>query len=291
MSNATVNNISTKAMLVDLRISRWTARKQDKRATAEVAKNNSVQSGAGRYYKSLIEGGALASINRIADEARSYHYSVTLPWLDTGPRTLKATGYFDYMAAMQGFTSRFDVAVTELVNDYPLYREEAKRLLGTLFNVDDYPEVHRLKDMFAFRVNIMPLATADDFRVELGDEVTEQVKQQIAEATRETMRRGMTEAYERVRKITQAFVDRLGQPDTVFRDSLVENARDLAAVLPMLNVTDDPHLATIADRLRNDLCGFDAEQLRKDPAARREAYQKARVMDKDIADFFGGAFQ
>lgn len=284
-------NISSKAMLVDLRISRWTARKLDKRASAEVAANNAVQSGAGRYYKSLIEGDALTAINKVADLARAYHYRMTLPWLDSGPRTLKSTAYFDYMEAMQDYASQFDAAVTGLINDYPLYRQEARRLLGTLFAADDYPDTEEVKQRFGFRVRVMPLPTAGDFRVELGDGVSDEVREQIEADTRGAVKASLSEAYDRVRKVTEAFVGRLAQPGTVFRDTLVDNARELAEVLPALNFTDDPHLAAIAERLANELTRFDPVDLRKDEGARRAAYVTAKDIHKDVSDFFSGAFQ
>lgn len=284
-----MDNVSSKAMLAELRISRWTARKLDKKAAAQVAQSNAVQSSAGRYYKSLIEGDALRSINKVADEARAYHYRTTLPWSDTGPRVLSARAYFDYMGEMQNFSHRFDAAVTELVNDYPRYRQEAVRLLGALFNPDDYPDPSDIVHLFGMRVRVTPLPMANDFRVELGAETTDNIRAEIEAQTQAAVQDSMKEAYARVRKVAEAFIDRLSGSKTIFRDSLVENARDLAEVLPALNFTGDPALDALATELADKLGKHEPETLRQDPVARRETCEAARDIDKKLASLFGGA--
>lgn len=286
----TNTNIASTAMLVDLRISQWTARKTDKRAALEVAVNHNAASRSGTYYKSLIDGSALDPIKEIAGAARTYHYKMTLPWADTGPRALKSTAYFEYMQQMQAFGAMFDTAVQTLLTDYPLHRQEAKRLLGSLFNDDDYPYVHQLREKFGFRTAVTPLPTGDDFRVNLNDDVIEaKLRAEISANTNAVAGAALKDAFDRIAKVTAAFVDRLGNPDAVFRDSLVENARDLCDVLPHLNLTDDTTLSSMADRLRDKLTQFDAEQLRRDPKARRETHAEAVAMHADVMSFFGGA--
>ena len=280
-------DISSKAMLADLRISRWTARKTDKKASAEVAKNNNVQTNSGRYYKSLIEGDALTAINKVADAARAYHYRMTLPWSDAGPRVLSSLAYFDYMQTMQDFGVQFDAAVNALVQDYPLYRQEAKRLLGNLFDDADYPMPSQIPDLFGLRVRVSPLPMANDFRVELGDDVTEAVRAEIEQHTRETVQQSVNDAYQRIRKVVSAYVDRLSDPNNRFRDSLVENARDLVEVLPALNFTGDPQLTAFADELRDRLTQYEPDDLRNDPAARTKAATAARDIDARLAGLFG----
>ena len=288
----TTTNIASSAMLVDLRISVWTARKTDKRAAAEVAFNHNAASKSGTYYKSLIDGSALDPIKEIVGAARTYHYKMTLPWADTGPRALKSTAYFEYMQQMQQYGNMFRAAVQDLLNDYPLHRQEAKRLLGSLFDDTEYPYASELAGKFGFRTSVTPLPTGDDFRVNLNDEEIEaRLRAEINASTQAVASTALGDAFERIAKVTAAFVDRLSKPDSVFRDSLVENARDLCDVLPHLNLTDDPALAAMATRLRDKLTQFDAEQLRRDPKARRETHAEAVAMHADVMGFFGGAMQ
>jgi hypothetical protein len=53
-----------------------------------------------------------------------------------------------------------------------------------------------------------------------------------------------------------------------FLDSLVDNVRDLAELLPAFNFTEDPKLDTITKRIVKELCVEDAKELRKNDEAR-----------------------
>lgn len=289
-----MQNIHSSAMLVDLRISQWTARKIDKKATAEVAATHGVASSTGTYYKSVLpttntsgDKTAIEEIKKLVGEARSYHYKLTLPWFDTGPRVLSNLGYIEYMQRMQEYTAAFDALVDEFVQDYPFQREEAKRRLGTLFNEDDYPTLERVADKFSFSLNVLPIPQGSDFRCDIGEDEVDRIRKDIEASTRTTMQNSLLDAFTRVRDVTEAFVDRLQFEDTVFRDTLVGNAKELSSVLPKLNFTGDPKLAMICDELEARLCAYTPNELRNNMQARRETYEAALDMKKDLAAFFG----
>lgn len=289
--NAIVNNtvnIHGRAMLVTLNIAQWSARKIDKKAAAEVALDNSVQSTKGTYYKSLVEGGALDEIKVLATKARAAHYRRTLPWSDAGPRVLPNLAYFDYVNEMQTFGAAFDKLVLQFVSEYPLLRQEASRLLGTLFDDSEYPTVQDVAHRFNFRTAVMPLPMGDDFRCDLGSEEVDRIRAEITATTQAAASLAVRDAYERVAKIADSFVDRLSSPTTVFRDSLVDNARELAEVLPSLNFTDDPRLTDIAQRLKDKLCAHDPAALRLNTETRRQTFDAAMAIKSDLLDFFGG---
>lgn len=289
-----MQNIHSSAMLVDLRISQWTARKIDKKATAEVAATHGVASSIGTYYKSVLpttntsgDKTAIEEIKKLVGEARSYHYKLTLPWFDTGPRVLSNLGYIEYMQRMQEYTAAFDALVDEFVQDYPFQREEAKRRLGTLFNEDDYPTLERVAEKFSFSLNVLPIPQGSDFRCDIGEDEVSRIRKDIEASTRITMQNSLLDAFTRVRDVTEAFVDRLQFEDTVFRDTLVGNAKELSSILPKLNFTGDPKLALICDELEARLCAYTPNELRNNMQARRETYEAALDMKKDLAAFFG----
>ena len=288
----TTNDISSNALLIDLRVSQWTARKIDKGAAREVAANHNAASTSGTYYKSLIDGSALETIKAVVGRARAYHYRMTLPWADTGPRVLKSSSYLEYMQEMRTYGDEFRAAVALLLQDYPLHRQEAKRLLGTMFNDTEYPDTWALADKFDFNLSVLPLPMGGDFRATLGDEAAEaRIRAEVDASSAACTAAAMQDAFNRVAKIAEAFIDRLSKPDTVFRDSLVDNARELADVLPHLNITDDPALSALTQRMQATLCQYDPNQLRHNPDARKETYTAAVAVHKDVMAFFGGAMQ
>lgn len=283
-----VKDIHATVMLAELSVSQWTARKLDRRATQQVADSNKVESRNGAYYKSLIEGGSLEEIRKLVTKARNAHWRRTLPWSDAGPRVLSNMAYLDYMQDMAEYGKQFDELLEKFLNEYPLLRQEARRLLGELFDDDDYPDLNQVAAKFSFGVNILPLPKGDDFRCDIGTVEVDRIRKEITDTTNAAMQRAVTDAFDRVTKVVEAYMDRLAGTETVFRDSLVQNARDLAEVLPALNVTGDPRLTELATKLKEKLCAHEPDALRHNHTTRRETYEQAVAMHKDLMGFLGG---
>src|SRR3546814_6721692 len=72
--------LSQKAMLSHVRLSAWSARRIDRKATEEINEKNNAANDAGRYNKLLVDSKALAGIQSAISAARAFHYSRTLPW-------------------------------------------------------------------------------------------------------------------------------------------------------------------------------------------------------------------
>lgn len=288
MSNA----LASRAMLASVSVRQWTARKFDRRVSETVNAQHGASVDAGRYNKRLIAGDALASIARITNDARQAHYHFSLPWTDTGPRLLPASVYLSFADRMRALRAEFDGAVSNFIAGYPAYVEEARRRLNGMFDPTDYPDASDIAGRFAFSVAISPVPDAADFRVALGDEEAAAIKADIEERAQDATRAAIRAAYERVAEAVGHMAAKLAeyQPATagakaqgIFRDSLVDNVRQLASVLPHLNVTGDPDLADVAERISRALTAHDADALRDDDTLRRAVAREAQ----EIADHVG----
>ena len=75
-----VPSISSSAMLVQLNVSTWTARKKDKEVSKKVARDNGASDRAGNYNKNLLAGCTeLDDLKKFVGNARNTHYAMTLP--------------------------------------------------------------------------------------------------------------------------------------------------------------------------------------------------------------------
>lgn len=289
-----MNVLSERAMLSNIRISMWTARRVDRKVTDEINEANGAANDAGRFNKSLVDKAALAAVTLAAGHARTFHSSRTLPWQDDGARLLPAAAYLDYAAQLRTIKATFESAVTDFLAAYPAAVESARTRLAGLFKVEDYPTVEDLRRRFAFDVVVNPVPAGADFRVDLGDGQAEVIRQEIEARAALQLSEAIKDVYRRIADQCERMVDRLRtyQPGTdgerasgVFRDSLVENIRDLASILPSLNITADPHLASIAQRVAADLTRFDAVELRESDSARETVADAAAAILADISDF------
>jgi hypothetical protein len=262
-------------MLVKLSISIWTARKFDKMVTAEVAANHGAAADAGRYNKQILSGDSLKKVNKIASDTRTQHYANTLAWTDEGWRLLPTANWDAYTALTRDLRTQFNAALADFVADYPGLRELARTRLNGMYRSEDYPAPHEMESKFSFSVDFSPVPASGDFRLDLPqaqlDAVEASVESRVQVATSEAMR----EIWGRLYDTVKAMRDRLSDPKAIFRDSLVNNARDLTELLTRLNVTGDPDLEQMRVAVRDGLTGLDAQSLRTDTGARAETAQKA----------------
>lgn len=283
-----MQGIHAKAMLVDLRVSQWTGRKIDRKATEQVAQMNGIDVRVGTYYKSLLEGKELDPIKNLVNGARAYHYKMTLPWSDSGPRILAATLYFEYMQDMQTFSEQFKKLYADFEQRYALARSEAQRTLGPLFRDEDYPMLATLATRFSFDLNVLPLPVADDFRVDLGDDEVSRLREDIERNVKASMSGAVIDMGKRIEQVVDSFADRLAKEENIFRDTLVENARQLVDLLPKLNVAGDARIDTLCAQVREKLCKYEPQTLRDNIAARKATWGAARDLKNDLANFFAG---
>jgi len=283
--------LTDRAMLVSLSISRWTANKSDKNLSNQVAADHNADPDMLSTRRRLVAKARLDVIREIGARARHHHYECTLPWLDDGARILPAASYFDYMAKQNAFESEFNYAVEDFVIDYPMIVDQAKLSLNGLFNPADYPDSASIRKKFSMACTILALPSKDDFRVALGEQEQERVKEQIELRLADAANGAVADVWQRVHERVERMVERLrgysvdanGKVQNAFRDSLVENIRELATnIMPALNITNNNRLEDMRQRLLDDLCQIDAGTLREDSTVRDDIAAKAESILADI---------
>jgi hypothetical protein len=283
-------SLTEKAMLIRLNITQWTARKADKKATAEVHQNHNIQRAEwGGYSKSLVAREALEKIKKVANEARTFHYANTLPWRDDGARILPAANYLTYSQKMRDLENAFNLAVSQFEADYPGFVAQAQAELNGLFNPDDYPPAADIKAKFAFAVSVDPLPSAADFRVSLAEDERAAIQADIETRTQAATAQAMRDLWQRLYDSVAHVAERLSDPDNIFRDSLINNLIELTDLLPRLNLADDTALAGLADKVKADLCAHKPEAIRTNEKTRQTVRDNAQAILDSMAGYFGEA--
>jgi len=272
-------DITEKAMLASLCISQWSARKHDKRVSQEVNERYNGKD-AGRFNKVLASKESLKEIQAAVSAARNFHMEQTLPWGDRGERLLPSKNYGAYNRQMRDYKQAFEDAVETFVSDYHTVIFEAKKTLGGLFNREDYPEPGQIQDKFEFKTVISPVPVAEDFRVQLSHEEIAAIQEDIEQRVMASNAAATCDLWQRLYEVVGHMVERLSDPDAVFRDSLVGNIVRLTDLLPRLNLHDDPALETMRRQIEASLCRYTPAQLRCDKQVRRQAATEAQnVLD------------
>lgn len=280
--------LSDKALLVQLNISQWTARKYDKRATEQVAQQNGSASQAGRYNKSLLPmNDALNNIHQKSTLIRKKFYTNTLPWGIEGTMMLPSANYLNFMTEFRKEKADWESLVDTFYHEYPRLHADAQRFLGNLYNKADYPELHDIQRKFNMDMAVFPVPS-NDFRVSIGDAELERIQQDVEARVENSAQQAMKEAWQRLYDRVKHMAEKLADPKAVFRDTLVENTKEVCSILSRLNFADDPDLETMRQQVEGSLANNHPESLRNDPDLRKNKAEEAKAIMDKMGAFMGG---
>lgn len=277
--------ITERAMLAAVHISTWTATKHDRKISRDVANQHGAHQGAGRYNKQLLHGAdKLDELRTLAGQIRQYFYKITLPWSDEGFRLLPSNFYFDLMSRMREFEASFDQGVDSFLTVYPQYVDQVRPELNGLFREEDYPSAEKLRSKFGIKLEILPIPSGGDFRVQMSEEEQARVSHEIDASVRQSLSRGTDDLWKRLREVVSHMVERLNEPESRFHGSLVTNVFDLVEILPRLNVNQDEDLNRFAEQVRQRLCNHSAHDLKKQDSLRFTTAHEAAGIVSQIYD-------
>lgn len=271
--------IEEKAVLVKFSVSMPGKARKDKILTAAVKAKENLGENAGKWLKQLWPDIALEPLEKISNEARTYHYAHTLPWGDDGFRILPTLAHTEYTNVMRKFRHEFK----EQTENHFLARlgewiEWARIQHNGTFNADNYPPVEKLEKKFGMSAEFTPIPCAADFRVALSQEEMEAMTASLDSRVAESIAEAHADLWQRLVAPLQAMANKLRDPKAIFRDSLVGNLAQITKLIPMLNLQNDENLSTFAAEVETTLATLKPQELRESTKARDEAQRKAAEM-------------
>ena len=285
-----MTHLSDRALLVQLNISQWTARKLDKKATREVADANYASRDAGNYHKKLLPmSDSLANIHTMTGSIRQEFLTNTLPWGLNNTHMLPTANYLNFMTTFRKRKSEWEQVVAKFLMDYPSLQTTAQRFLGQLYNPEDYPDVRDLRGKFAMELVVLPVPTAD-FRVQLADEELDSIKADLQRRVEENSGIAMRDAWQRLYDRVKHMVERLSKmddPKSRFHESTLEHITELCKLLPRLNIMDDPNLEAMRYEVEAKLTGLSGDAVKNDPVLRQTKIDEAQDIMARMGAFMG----
>lgn len=278
-------SITSSAVLAELNISVWPAKKLDRGATASITSNANAVGDAAQVKKNLFAGTSLRKdIENYAARIRLYHNQHTLPWSDKGQRLLTTKLFLEYKQYMNTAKAMYDQMCQAFYDAYPQLVIDAPSALGSLYDPDDYPTLEEVKEKFAFKLSIDPLPESGDFRLDATAEELNEIKADYERRYDERLNDAMRSAWDRLHKelthLSEKMADSTGGDDAPkkrYHETLLSNARGLCGLLTKLNVTNDPQLEEARRGLENALVGADIDTIKDSSHARSQ--MKSKVDD------------
>lgn len=278
--------LKSKALIASLNIGTWSGRKYDRKATDIVIENVNATGDCGRFNKLLVEHEAILKVYRIAAKARIFHYTNSLPWTDEGSRLLPTKAYTGYIRGINEHSQLFWNAVDEFCNMYNNLIDIAKIRLADLWKADDYPTVDQVRNKFHMSVSFSFLPDPKtDFRLNLSDIEVEKVRASMEKAVIDTEKNAQRELWMRMNKVVARIVERLGDPEKVFKKTTFQNIDELERHVEILNVTENAAIEDTMKKIKDELTEYDPDEIRKDEDVRKKVHERAKEILDTISSF------
>lgn len=280
--------LNDRALLVQLNISQWSARKHDKRVSQQATQMHYASSEAGRFNKALLpRNDYLERVHTKSASIRADFHANTLPWAMDGAQMLPTTNYLNFMTKFRKAKSEWESLVADFVFSYPALKLQAAKALGTMYSEADYPSDEEIGAKFRMDMAVFPVPT-NDFRVELSGSEVDRIKQDLTERLASVQTQAAKDVWQRLFERVEHIARQCGDPKKRLHDSMLEHARELCELLPRLNITDDPNLEAMRQEVEGKLASVNTDLLRNDPVARQSTAEEASAIMDKMRAFMGG---
>lgn len=281
--------LGERAVLMRLSIGLPGEARQDHHLTDEVKAEHGLGIGAGRWVKALYPPEALAPIKKLDNEARAYHATVTLPF-DNGIGILPAGLINEHGDKMREYQARREYLVeSHFLAKYPEWVAWAKREHNGTFDASQYPGPDAMRDKFYFRTEPLPVPDSEHFSGSVAsllgtdlESVNLRVKDAALEAQKELMRRIIEPVQAMAKKLAEQ--PKEGKDCPVFRDTLVENVKEIVELAPKLNLSGDPQINAMVAEV-GKLTAYDPQSLRDSKQIREDVASKAAAMVAKLSGY------
>ena len=152
-----------------------------------------------------------------------------------------------------------------------------------MHQAEDYPSEESIRSKFSFTISYIPLPDAGDFRIDIGNEQQQVLKDHYSEYYNKQLVSAMNDVWQRTYKALSNMSERLdysgNDKKKIFRDTLVDNVIDMVELLNVCNVTGDGKMTRMANKLDDALRGVTPDGLRESESLRVET---KRIVDDAI---------
>jgi hypothetical protein len=276
----TVAGVARSAMMVDLHISVYSGRKQDKATQGEVttAKGSGSKKAASVYKNLFAECKELDDLTKFQARARAEHYRLTLPWNDQGARLLPTASLLEYQQIMGRYRNEFERLVDAFLDKYDTLVAAAAFQLGTLFDRKEYLSRAQVALRFRMESSFTPLPTSGDFRLDVESTVQRELIEQYERRMEAKLAQANQDSWSRLHEALLRLSDRLVIEEDgkkrKFHDTMVTGALELCDLLTVMNVTHDPELEKARRKVEEVLSGVTPKELRDEHSTRVQTKQQ-----------------
>jgi hypothetical protein len=216
-----------------------------------------------------------------AQSVRAAVYKHTFPWGDSALRLLPSKAFPEFDKKVRDSITELRGCVEEYIREYPALVAQAKIDLNGMFDATQYPDQDKLAGMFRVSCNYWPMPASGHFVADIASDAADAARDTIVKETIARSNHAVNDMVSRIESAVSSYVERLSayvkETDdygtttirNIFRDSLIDNLREISRLTRAMNFTDDAGLEAVANQVER-LARVLPDTLRNDKHTRDE---------------------
>jgi hypothetical protein len=212
---------------------------------------------------------------------------------------LPVANFTNYTNLFREARHTYDTLLATFIAEFPALKDQAIREATEeavrtgnprrLLTDADFPR--DVQNEYAFGIQYKPVPSGGDWRVELSQAEIEVLAANTEASAKRAFEDAHRDAVKRLYDVVYKMHEKLAQPEAIFRDTLIGNARELCDVLTRLNISNDPQLETLR-RATDALATVQPDTLRNDAVTRIQTANDAQsILDSMISVYGRGVSQ
>lgn len=252
-----ITKIASRIKLAAMNTGAWRATRLHKKETAKV--NDDHHTGdAAKVHVRLTNSETLRAINCLTAEAYDAHRKLTLPAAQDGFRLLPVGREFEHSAKMAEYGAKHRALVAQFLGEYDAEKASAPVRLNGLYDAKQWPDRSIIAEKFLFSSRYLACPTDGSW----ADWITES-----ARAAEDELRERLTDCLQRI-------AENCAKEKPKIYDTLFSNLGELLTLVPDFNFADNVTVYAASIEAKQ-LAALDAETIRENKAARRDAAKRA----------------
>lgn len=236
-----------KILCVGLRTSCLGTTAQDREATAEVVAKYGATTGNMAVTKTILRD-ALKPAKQRRAKARNWFNSVTLPGISDDLRITTPARLVEIREKIEAFRKEDqDWVDNVLLPNYEVYKDADRPRLGTAFDPDLYPDALDLQSHFDILLTVTDMPSGDYARIQGLSSVAQARMQEDHQAMLQQIgKAAKNDVMKKMAELIGHIAEKMSNPNAEkFFESTFTNLTDYLAIVPDLNITNDPQLEAI----------------------------------------------
>jgi hypothetical protein len=271
-------DLSRDAILVRLRITQLGVLTSSKTVTSAAAESLEADKASVKGYVQVIQWTVLGPLNRVYTAAKAYFKEKTLPWSEDF-RILPITSYQEFMSEMRKYEQEYlDEAQKVISQRDELVQNYLERVGPSVAEDVPFPSVEKMDSAFAFETEETPLPSKDFRLRHVSQEVQDEIRDRVVANTQKQIAQATSDI---VHRLVDA-VSKIAKGERVHKTTL-ESLNALLEQAPALNLTNDPKITALIQKVSKELGGMTAEEVRAEEGGKERLQSKAGSILDDIS--------